>query len=243
MHLSIASTTQNGAEPHVFRSIFQLKSSESTVADAPMAMGTLHTSANPIQSKPINPPFPRPPSLLCLRGVCVDPRQEPPPSSACVIGGRSIDAAGGGGRAWRPPVAARPAIGGVLRRVRRAPGRTQERQEPLLRRLRRGAVPPLPSSSTATRRPPGTNPRRATGRHRLFLRHDSSIGPLVSNKSIDDLKLFVHVMVVCNGTLPRSGSTRPALSCALKTSNCSTAPASRYTTGHRGGLLFPAFGY
>jgi len=47
-----------------------------------------------------------------------------------------------GARARRPAMAVWPAIG-VLQRVRRAPGGAQERQEPLLRRLCRGAVPPL----------------------------------------------------------------------------------------------------
>jgi hypothetical protein len=60
-----------------------------------------------------------------------------------------------GGRARRPAVAARSGVGGVLRRVRRAPGRAQERQEPLLRRLRRRAVPPVP--------PPRPRARRLTG--------------------------------------------------------------------------------
>uniref|UniRef100_A0A453P8B6 Uncharacterized protein n=1 Tax=Aegilops tauschii subsp. strangulata TaxID=200361 RepID=A0A453P8B6_AEGTS len=58
------------------------------------------------------------------------------------------------GRARHPAVAAWPAVGGILRRVRRAPGGAQERQEPLLRRLRRRPLPPLPPPRSLPQRPP-----------------------------------------------------------------------------------------
>jgi hypothetical protein len=57
-------------------------------------------------------------------------------------------------------MAAGPAVGGVLRGVRRAPGGAQERQEPLLRRLRRPR-----SAATAFPTTPPTTFYRYTRTH------------------------------------------------------------------------------
>jgi len=131
------STTQNGVEPRAFRSLSWNHPSLSLHAPSTRSLIQPNLRAGS------NPSIPKAPHRI-------DPRSH--------LARVRTDVDASGGHARRPAVAARLAIGGVLRRVRRAPGGAQERQEPLLRRLRRGVVPPLPPSRTRTWRPPGTTP-------------------------------------------------------------------------------------